>query len=102
SAKPLPPVKTAPATKSRPFKLETNARGEKYQQRLRQELVKMKRRDKENHRFHAKPAPKPKFPLTQTKKQSKPLTEPVFYQALRNASSETKLEGLVNTSRVIL
>ncbi|CAG8748679.1 8291_t:CDS:2, partial [Racocetra fulgida] len=77
SIKPLPPARTIPTTKSKPFKLETDARGEKYKQNLHQELTKMKRRDKENHIFHAKPAPK--FPTTQVKKPSKPPTVPVSF-----------------------
>ncbi|CAG8787787.1 23052_t:CDS:2, partial [Racocetra persica] len=77
SPDPLPPARTIPTTKSKPFKLETDARGEKYQQQLHQELTKMKRRDKENHIFHAKPAPK--FPTTQVKKPSKPPTVPVSF-----------------------
>ncbi|CAG8759509.1 14529_t:CDS:1, partial [Dentiscutata heterogama] len=66
-----------PTTKSKPFKLETDVRGEKYQQYLRQEFSKMELRDKENHIFHAKPAPK--FSSTQTKKPSKPPTVPVSF-----------------------
>ncbi|CAG8568584.1 7545_t:CDS:2 [Gigaspora margarita] len=75
--KPLPPARTIPTTRSKPFKLETDVRGEKYQQQLRQELTKMKIRDKENVIFHAKPVPK--FSSTQTKKPNKPPTVPVSF-----------------------
>jgi hypothetical protein len=82
----LPLVLPLPTTVTKPFKLRTDIRGEKYQQSFRETVTKLNKREKEDLSFHAKPAPNllPYYP----KKSDKPLTEIVEF----NLHTDARLE----------
>ncbi|PKK75922.1 hypothetical protein RhiirC2_845604 [Rhizophagus irregularis] len=82
----LPPVHPLPTTVTKPFKLRTNIRGEKYQQYFHEKITELNKQKKEDLSFRAKPTPKllPYRP----KKSAKPLTEFVGF----NLHTDARLE----------
>jgi hypothetical protein len=82
----LPLVSSLSITEAKPFKLQTNIRGEKYQQSLHETITKINKREKENLSFRAKPAPN--LSPYRPQKSDKPLTEFVEF----NLHSDVRLE----------
>ncbi|RIA94467.1 hypothetical protein C1645_817957 [Glomus cerebriforme] len=82
----LPPVSPLPTTETKPFKLRTEIRGEKYQQSFRETITKLNKREKEDLLFRAKPVPN--LSPYQPKKSDKPLTEIVEF----NLHADARLE----------
>ncbi|GBC02225.1 hypothetical protein RclHR1_04500013 [Rhizophagus clarus] len=84
----LPPVFPLPTTVTKPFKLRTDIRGEKYQESFRETITKLNKREKEDLSFYAKPAPN----LTpyRPKKSDKPLTEIVEFNLYTDARLEKR------------
>ena len=82
----MPLVSPLSITETKPFKLQTDIRGEKYQQSFHETVTKLNKREKENSSFRAKPAPN--LSPYQPKKSDKPLTEAVEF----NLHADARLE----------
>jgi hypothetical protein len=80
------PLPTTTTTK--PFKLRTDIRGEKYQQSFREKINRLNKREKDDLSFRAKPTPNllPYRP----RKSAKPITEVVGFKLHTDARLEKR------------